>query len=69
MSSYIIQVGSRTLTETGKSMKEAMGLAELHCKVRFGQAIDWLYTLQEAKEMQDNTGIVNNVSIEVFKYI
>jgi hypothetical protein len=33
-----------------------MRLADTHCKVRFGQRVDWTFTLEEAKEQNANMG-------------
>lgn len=47
-----------------------MRLADTHCKVRFGQRVDWDLDLQEAKEENCNSGDVTLVdqvlNVEVF---
>lgn len=54
--SHVILVNGKMLTERGISVKDAMRLADSHCKVRFGQRVDWTFTLEEAKEQDANFG-------------
>jgi hypothetical protein len=54
--SHVILVNGKMLTERGISVKDAMRLADTHCKVRFGQRVDWTFTLEEAKEQNANMG-------------
>lgn len=56
--SHVILVNGKMLTERGISVKDAMRLADSHCKVRFGQRVDWTFTLEEAKEQNCNMGDV-----------
>jgi len=68
--SHVIRVGGKTLTEQGISVKDAMRLADTHCKVRFGQRVEWDMGLEEAKELNCNSGDVTLVdqvlNVEVF---
>ena len=54
--SHVILVNGKMLTERGISVKDSMRLADSHCKVRFGQRVDWTFTLEEAKEQDANFG-------------
>ena len=56
--SHVIRVNGKTLTEQGISVKDSMRLADSHCKVRFGQRVEWDLDLEEAKELNCNSGDV-----------
>lgn len=68
--SHVILVNGKMLTERGISVKDSMRLADSHCKVRFGQRVDWTFTLEEAKELNCNSGDVTLadqvLNVEVF---
>ena len=68
--SHVIRVNGKTLTEQGISVKDSMRLADSHCKVRFGQRVDWDMDLEEAKELNCNSGDVTLadqvLNVEVF---
>ncbi len=67
---HVIRVNGKTLTEQGISVKDGMRLADTHCKVRFGQRVEWDLDLQEAKEENCNSGDVTLadqvLNVEVF---
>lgn len=56
--SHVILVNGKMLTERGISVKDALRLADTHCKVRFGKRVEWVFTLEEAKEQNENFGEV-----------
>ena len=68
--SHVIRVNGKTLTEQGISIKDGMRLADTHCKVRFGQRVEWDMDLEDAKELNCNSGDVTLVdqvlNVEVF---
>ncbi len=63
---HIITVKGKALTETGISVKDAMRLADLHCKVCYGYRVDWDLDMQEAKEHNGNFGTVQLEDQELY---
>lgn len=68
--SHVIRVNGKTLTEQGISVKDGMRLADTHCKVRFGHRVEWDMDLEDAKELNCNSGDVTLadqvLNVEVF---